>query len=99
MKLFRENMERERENGREVEFRCIDFLGVFKNVGREQGLESGQEVQIFLFQCGQREEKRYTRGNYFISKREVSFKEDSKVRFQEVKGDDYSVGLSFGCFF
>lgn len=35
MKLFRENMERERENGREVEFRCIDFLGVFKNVGRE----------------------------------------------------------------
>lgn len=92
-------MERERENGREVEFRCTDPLGAFKNVGREQGSESGQEAQTPLPQCGQREEKRHTRGNYLTSKREASFKEDSKVRPQEVKGDDHSVGLSPGCSF
>lgn len=34
----------ERGKGRGVKFRCMDSLGVFMNVGREQGSESGQGV-------------------------------------------------------
>lgn len=34
----------ERGKGRVVKFRCMDPLGVFMNVGREQGSESGEGV-------------------------------------------------------
>lgn len=45
------------------------LLGAFKNPGRKQDSESGEEAQ-----CGQGEEKRHMRGNRLTGKGEECFK-------------------------